>query len=79
MEVAEVVEVTQRPRMRDVVRRDTEVTEVVEGTTKVKTERRREERHGGGRGCGGDTKAKNERRSGERHGGDRGCGGDGIG
>ena len=42
--------------MRDVVRRDTEVAEVVEGTTKVKNERRGEERHGGGRGCGGDGK-----------------------
>ena len=42
--------------MRDVVRRYTEVAEVVEGTTKVKNERRDEERHGGGRGCGGDGK-----------------------
>ena len=30
--------------------------EVVEGTAKVKNERRAEERHGGGRGCGGDGK-----------------------
>ena len=62
--------------MRDVVRRDMEVSEVVEGTTKVKNERRGEERHGGGRGCGGDTKVKNERRGEERHGGVRSCGGD---
>ena len=33
-----------------------EVTEVVEGMTKVKNERRDEERHGGDRGCGGDDK-----------------------
>ena len=66
----------QRLRIRDVVRRDTEVTEVVKGTTHVKTERHGEERHGGGRGCGGYTKIKTERRSEERHGGDRGCGGD---
>ena len=39
--------------MRDVTRRDTEVAEVVEGTAKVKHERHVEERHGGGRGCGG--------------------------
>ena len=39
--------------MRDVVRRDTEVAEVVEGTAKVKNERRGDERHGGDRGCGG--------------------------
>ena len=38
--------------MRDVVRRNTEVSEVVEGTTKVKNERRGEERHRGGTGCG---------------------------
>ena len=38
----------------------------------VKHERRGEERHGGGRGCGGDTKVKNERHGEERHGGDRG-------
>ena len=63
--------------MRDVVMRDMEVTEVVEGTAKVKNERRVEERHGGDRGCGGDRKVKNERRGEERHGGDRGCGGDG--
>ena len=56
-----------------------EVTEVVEGTAKVKIERRDEERHRGGRGCGGDRKVKNERRGEERHGGDRGCGGDGKG
>ena len=43
-------------RMRDVVRRDTEVAEVVEGTTKVKNERRGEERHRGGRGCGDERK-----------------------
>ena len=43
-------------RMRDVVRRDMEVAEVVEGTTNVKNERRGEERQGGGRGCGGDDK-----------------------
>ena len=30
------------------------MTEGVEGTTKVKNERRSEERHGGDRGCGGD-------------------------
>ena len=29
------------------MRRDTEVSEVVEGTTKIKDERRGEERHGG--------------------------------
>ena len=46
----------QRLRMGDVVRRDTEVAEVVEGTAKVKNERRGEVRHGGGRGCGGDGK-----------------------
>ena len=46
----------QRLRMSDVVRRDTEVTEDVEGTAKVKNERHGEERHGGGRGCGGDSK-----------------------
>ena len=44
----------QRLRMRDVVRRDTEVAVVVEGTATVKNERRGEERHGGGSGCGGD-------------------------
>ena len=33
-----------------------EVTEVVEGTTKFKNERRGEERHRGDRGCGGDDK-----------------------
>ena len=38
------------------MRRDTEVTEVVEGTAKVKNERHGEERHGSGRGCGGDGK-----------------------
>ena len=42
--------------MRDVLRRDTEVTEVVDGTAKVKNERRGEERHGGDRGCGWDGK-----------------------
>ena len=42
--------------MRDVVRRDTEVTEGVEGTAKVKNERHGEERHRGDRGCGGDSK-----------------------
>ena len=36
--------------------RDKEVAEVVEGTTKAKNERHGEERHGGGRGCGGDDK-----------------------
>ena len=41
-------------RMRDVVRRDMEVAEVVEGMTNVKNERHGEERHGGDRGCGGD-------------------------
>ena len=41
--------------MRDVVRSDTEVTEVVEGTAKVKNERRSEERHGGDRDCGRDS------------------------
>ena len=35
------------------MRRDTEVTEVVEGTATVKNERRGEERHGDDRGCGG--------------------------
>ena len=30
-----------------------EVAEVVEGMAKVKNERQGEERHGGGRGCGG--------------------------
>ena len=38
------------------MRRDTEVAEVVEGTAKVKNERSGDERHGGGRGCGGDGK-----------------------
>ena len=38
------------------MRRDTEVTEDVEGTAKVKNERCGEERHGGDRGCGGDSK-----------------------
>ena len=38
------------------MRRDTEVAEVVEGTTKTKNEIRGEERHGGYRGCGGDDK-----------------------
>ena len=33
-----------------------EVTEVEEGTTKVKNEGCGEERHGGDRGCGGDEK-----------------------
>ena len=42
--------------MRDVVRRDTEVTEVVEGMANVKNERRGEVRHGGDRGCSGDSK-----------------------
>ena len=42
--------------MRNVVRRYTEVAEVVEGTPKVKNEECGEERHGGGRGCGGDSK-----------------------
>ena len=46
----------QRLRTRDVVRRGTEVTEVVEGTTKTKNEGPGEERHGGYRGCGGDDK-----------------------
>ena len=35
------------------MRRDTEVAEVVEGTTKTKNEIRGEERHGGYRGGGG--------------------------
>ena len=35
------------------MRRDTEVTEVVEGAATVKNERRGEERHGDDRGCGG--------------------------
>ena len=35
------------------MRRDTEVTEVVEGAATVKNKRRGEERHGGDRGCGG--------------------------
>ena len=43
----------KRLRIRDVVRRDTEVAEVVEGAATVKNERRGEERHGGDRGCGG--------------------------
>ena len=38
------------------MRRDTEVSEVVEGTTMIKNERRGEERHGGVRSCGGDDK-----------------------
>ena len=42
----------QMLRMRDVVRRDMEVAEVVEWTANVKNERRGEERHGGDRGCG---------------------------
>ena len=58
------------------VRRDTEVTEVVEGTTKAKNERRSEERHGVAEVVEGTTKTKNERRGEERHGGCRGCGGD---
>ena len=33
-----------------------EVAGVVEGMAKVKNERHGEERHGGGRGCGGDSK-----------------------
>ena len=33
-----------------------EVTEVVEGTRKIKNEGRGEERHGGDRGCGGNDK-----------------------
>ena len=36
--------------MRDVVMRDTEVEEVVEGMANVKNERHGEVRHGGGRG-----------------------------
>ena len=44
--------------MRDMVRRDTGVAEVVEGTAKVKNERHGEERHGGGRGCGGDSEGE---------------------
>ena len=43
----------QRLRMSDMVRRDMEVADVVEETTKVKNERCDEERH---RGCGGDSK-----------------------
>ena len=46
-------------RMRDMVRRDKEVAEVVEGTAEVKNERHgeeSEERQRGGRGCGGDDK-----------------------
>ena len=43
-------------RMRDMVRRDKEVAEVVEGTAEVKNERHGEERPGGDRGCGGDDK-----------------------
>ena len=35
------------------MRRDTEVTEVVEGAATVKNKRCGEERHGGDRGCGG--------------------------
>ena len=42
--------------MSDVVRRDTEVAKVVDGIAKVNKERRGEERHGGGRVCGGDSK-----------------------
>ena len=42
--------------MSDVVRRDTELAEVVEGTTKVKNERHGEERVVVGSGCGGDDK-----------------------
>ena len=42
--------------MSDMVRRDTEVAEVVEETAKVKNERCGEERHRGDRGCGGDSK-----------------------
>ena len=38
------------------MRRDTEVAEVVEGTTEAKNEGRGEERHGGYRGFGGDDK-----------------------
>ena len=36
------------------MRRDTEMAELVEGTTRTKNERRGEERHGCGRGCGGE-------------------------
>ena len=43
-------------RLRDVVRRDTEVTEGVGGTAKIKNERRSEERHVGDRWCWGDGK-----------------------
>ena len=38
------------------MRRDTELADVVEGTTKVKNERRGEERVVVGSGCGGDDK-----------------------
>ena len=62
--------------MRDVVRRDTELAEVEEGTTKVKNRdvvRRDTELV---KVVEGTTKVKNERRGEERHGGGRGCGGD---
>ena len=63
------------------MRRDTEVTEVVEGTARQRLRMREVVRR--------DTEVtevveeaatvKNERRGEERHGGDRGCGGDGNG
>ena len=43
-------------RIRDVVRRDMEVAEVVEMTAEEENEGCGEERHGGGKGCGGDSR-----------------------
>ena len=66
----------QRLRMRDVVRRDTEVAEVVEGTAKVKHAGRvRRDTEVAGV-VEGTAKVKNERRGEERHGDGRACGGD---
>ena len=69
----------QRLRMRYVVRRDTEVTEVVEGTERLRMRdvvRRDMEVT---EVVEGTAKVKNEIRGEERHGGDRRCGGDGEG
>ena len=44
------------------MRRDTGVTEVVEEAATVTNERSGEERHGGGRGCGGDGHRTSRRR-----------------
>ena len=65
--------------MRDVMRRDTEVAEVVEGTERLRMRdvvRRDTEVT---EVVEGTAKIKNERHGEERHRGDRGCGGDGKG